>query len=78
MSGRILSASLILMAKGSVRAVLGSFNALCILYFRNGVSNAFGRSTANWYTVFQASGFHVIYYSSRTLSNFFAFGLSRF
>ncbi|KAL8774872.1 MAG: hypothetical protein Q9209_000811, partial [Squamulea sp. 1 TL-2023] len=59
----------------TVRAVLGLWNALCLLYYRNGVESAFGRSTANWFIVFQASVFHIMYYASRTLPNFFAFGL---
>ncbi|KAL8944222.1 MAG: hypothetical protein Q9211_000652 [Gyalolechia sp. 1 TL-2023] len=58
-----------------VRAVLGLWNASCLLYFRNSVAKAFGRSTANWFVLLQASGFHLIYYASRTLPNFFAFGL---
>ena len=62
----------------AVRAVLGLFNAFCILSFRNGVARAFGRTTANWYILLQASQFHVIFYASRTLPNFFAFGLSTF
>ncbi|MCJ1478997.1 dolichyl-P-Man:Man(7)GlcNAc(2)-PP-dolichol alpha-1,6-mannosyltransferase [Lambiella insularis] len=59
-----------------VRAILGLYNAFSILAFRNGIAKAFGRNTANWYVIFQASQFHVMYYASRTLSNFFAFGLS--
>ena len=59
-----------------VRAVLGLFNACCLLSFRNGVSRTFGRNAANWFTVFQAGQFHIMYYASRTLPNFFAFGLS--
>lgn len=60
----------------AVRAILGLFNAFCILSFRNGVAKAFGRTAANWYMVLQASQFHVMYYASRTLPNFYAFGLS--
>lgn len=59
-----------------VRGVLGLFNAFCLLYFRNGVAKTFGRVAANWFVLFQASQFHIIYYASRTLPNFFAFGLS--
>ncbi|MCJ1354698.1 MAG: dolichyl-P-Man:Man(7)GlcNAc(2)-PP-dolichol alpha-1,6-mannosyltransferase [Icmadophila ericetorum] len=58
-----------------VRLVLGLFNGFCILSFRNGVAGAFGRGAANWYVLLQASQFHIMYYASRTLSNFFAFGL---
>ncbi|KAK0515553.1 hypothetical protein JMJ35_001587 [Cladonia borealis] len=58
-----------------VRAVLGLFNAYCMICFRDGVAKAFGRNAANWYAVFQASQFHMMYYASRTLPNFFAFGL---
>ncbi|KAL8677861.1 MAG: hypothetical protein Q9186_005747 [Xanthomendoza sp. 1 TL-2023] len=58
-----------------VRAVLGIWNAFCLLYYRNRVESLFGRSTANWFVLFQASVFHVMYYASRTLPNFFAFGL---
>ena len=59
----------------AVRGILGLFNAFCILYFRNGVAKTFGRVAANWYILFQASQFHIMYYASRTLPNFFAFGL---
>ncbi|KAF6230023.1 hypothetical protein HO133_004361 [Letharia lupina] len=59
-----------------VRTVLGLYNACCLMVFRNGVARAFGRNAANWYTVFQASQFHMMYYASRTLPNFFAFGLT--
>lgn len=61
-----------------VRAVLGLFNAFCLLSFRNGVARTFGRNAANWFTIFQAGQFHIMYYASRTLPNFFAFGLSTF
>ena len=59
-----------------VRAILGLFNAFCLLSFRNGVLRVFGRSTANWFVVLQAGQFHLMYYASRTLPNFFAFGFS--
>ncbi|KAL9010536.1 MAG: hypothetical protein Q9173_004535 [Seirophora scorigena] len=59
-----------------VRAVLGLWNAACLLYYRNGVAQAFGRNPANWFVLFQASGFHLMYYTSRTLPNSFAFGLA--
>ena len=59
-----------------VRAVLGIFNAICLLWFRSGVVDAFGREAANWFVVFTASQFHLMYYASRTLPNFFAFGLT--
>ncbi|MCJ1380346.1 dolichyl-P-Man:Man(7)GlcNAc(2)-PP-dolichol alpha-1,6-mannosyltransferase [Xylographa soralifera] len=59
-----------------VRAILGLYNAFSILVFRNGIAHAFGSDTANWYILFQASQFHVMYYASRTLPNFFAFGIS--
>ncbi|KAI4228120.1 MAG: hypothetical protein L6R36_001900 [Xanthoria steineri] len=58
-----------------VRGVLGLWNAFCLLYYRNGVESVFGKTTANWFVLFQASVFHVMYYASRTLPNFFAFGL---
>ncbi|KAI4101400.1 MAG: hypothetical protein LQ339_005049 [Xanthoria mediterranea] len=58
-----------------VRAVLGLWNAFCLLYYRHGVESVFGRTTANWFVLFQASVFHIMYYASRTLPNFFAFGL---
>ena len=61
-----------------VRAMLGLFNAFCILSFRNGVAKTFGRNAANWFLVLQASQFHTMYYASRTLPNFFAYGLSMF
>ena len=59
-----------------VRAVLGLFNAFCLLAFRASVSSALGRTAGNWYVLFQASQFHMMYYASRTLPNTFALGLS--
>lgn len=59
-----------------VRGLLGLFNALALLFFKASVERAFGRPTARWYALLQASQFHVIFYASRTLPNMFAFGLS--
>lgn len=58
------------------RAILGLFNAGCLLFFKVKVEKAFGKPTARWYTVLQASQFHVLFYASRTLPNMFAFGLT--
>ena len=59
-----------------VRAVLGLYNAFCLLAFRASVARCLGWNVANWYAVFQASQFHIMFYASRTLPNFFAFGLT--
>ncbi|KAI9803620.1 MAG: dolichyl-P-Man:Man(7)GlcNAc(2)-PP-dolichol alpha-1,6-mannosyltransferase [Phylliscum demangeonii] len=59
-----------------VRGTLGLFNTGALLFFRRALSRGLGRDTGNWYLVFQASQFHVMYYASRTLPNMFAFGLS--
>lgn len=60
-----------------VRAILGLFNAACLLVFKRSVEKAYGRPTARWYTFLQASQFHVLFYASRTLPNMFAFGMSK-
>ncbi|KAL3464679.1 Alg9-like mannosyltransferase family-domain-containing protein [Aspergillus heterothallicus] len=60
------------------RAILGLFNSLSLLSYTKGLRRAAGQTTAVWYLLFQASQFHVIYYSSRTLSNMFAFGMTTF
>ncbi|KAL6236227.1 hypothetical protein BDW75DRAFT_116927 [Aspergillus navahoensis] len=60
------------------RAILGSFNALSLLYFANSLRRAAGKAAAVWYLLFQASQFHVLYYASRTLSNMFAFCMTTF
>lgn len=59
-----------------VRAVLGLFNAACLLVLRRNLDRAFGASTARWFVLLQASQFHIIFYASRLLPNMFAFGLS--
>ncbi|KAK8050233.1 Alg9-like mannosyltransferase [Apiospora phragmitis] len=59
-----------------VRAVLGLSNAAALLVFRLKVEKAFGKPTARWYTLLQASQFHVLFYASRTLPNMFAFALT--
>ncbi|KAH0562539.1 hypothetical protein GP486_002770 [Trichoglossum hirsutum] len=61
---------------GAIRAVLGLYNACALLYYRNGVSTAFGRNIGNWYLLIHIGQFHLMYYASRTLPNMFAFGLS--
>ncbi|KAH6847459.1 glycosyltransferase family 22 protein [Chaetomium sp. MPI-CAGE-AT-0009] len=59
-----------------VRAILGLFNAACLLVFARNLKRAYGASVARWYLLLQASQFHVIFYASRTLPNMFAFGLT--
>lgn len=61
-----------------VRGILGLFNACAIISYASGVRRAYGKTAANWYTALQASQFHIIYYSSRTLPNMFAFGISTY
>lgn len=57
---------------------MGLFNALSLLYFAGGLRRAAGKTAAVWFLLFQASQFHAVYYSSRTLSNMFAFGMTTF
>ncbi|KAI1618098.1 alpha-1,6-mannosyltransferase [Exophiala viscosa] len=59
-----------------VRGVLGLFNGAALISYASGVRRAYGAAAANWYTVLQASQFHIMYYSSRTLTNMFAFGIT--
>ena len=61
----------------TVRGVLGLLNAAALVAFGRSVQKAFGTSAGIWYALFQASQFHVIYYSSRTLPNMFAFVFSK-
>ncbi|KAL2136280.1 hypothetical protein VTI74DRAFT_4515 [Chaetomium olivicolor] len=59
-----------------VRAILGVFNATCLLILARDLRRAYGPGTARWYLLLQASQFHIIFYASRTLPNMFAFGLT--
>ena len=59
-----------------MRAVLGIFNALCFLAFQASVTSSLGKIAGNWYVIFQASQFHMMFYASRTLPNIFALGLT--
>lgn len=59
-----------------VRAVLGCFNAACLVVFGGAVREAFGKGAARWWVLLSVSQFHVVFYLSRTLPNMFAFGLS--
>jgi len=60
----------------SVRTVMGLVNSAALIYYQRQVRKSFGLITSRWYTLLQASQFHVIYYASRTLPNMFAFALS--
>lgn len=59
-----------------MRAVLGLFNAGCLLRFKSGLDGAFGKDVGRWFVLLMAGQFHVLFYASRTLPNMFAFGLS--
>ncbi|KAL7914787.1 glycosyltransferase family 22 protein [Trichoderma velutinum] len=59
-----------------VRAVLGCFNAVCLVVFGRAVREAFGKGAARWWVLLSVSQFHVVFYLSRTLPNMFAFGLT--
>lgn len=60
-----------------VRAILGLWNGFCLLVYRHQLGRLFGISVATWFSLIQASVFHTMYYASRTLPNFFAFGPGR-
>lgn len=59
-----------------VRAVLGVLSAASLWSVRNAVDTAYGRTAGRWFVLLQTSQFHVVYYSSRTLPNSFAFVLT--
>ncbi|TRX97974.1 hypothetical protein FHL15_001184 [Xylaria flabelliformis] len=59
-----------------VRALLGLTNSAALLVFKHNLERSFGRSTARWYAVLQASQFHILFYASRPLPNMFAFPLT--
>ncbi|EHK26367.1 glycosyltransferase family 22 protein [Trichoderma virens Gv29-8] len=59
-----------------VRAVLGCFNAVCLVVFGRALREAFGKGAARWWVMLSVSQFHVVFYLSRTLPNMFAFGLT--
>ncbi|SPN96785.1 related to ECM39 protein, involved in cell wall biogenesis and architecture [Cephalotrichum gorgonifer] len=59
-----------------VRAVLGMFNAACLVFFARSVRKAFGDWAGDWFVMLICTQFHVMYYASRTLPNMFAFGLT--
>ncbi|KAL7922618.1 glycosyltransferase family 22 protein [Trichoderma austrokoningii] len=63
-------------AQAIVRAVLGGFNAACLVVFAAAVRAAFGRAAARWWVLLSVTQFHVVFYLSRTLPNMFAFGLT--
>lgn len=60
-----------------MRGILGLCNAFALVAFGRSVQRTFGTTAGIWFALFQASQFHVIYYSSRTLPNMFAFVFSR-
>jgi alpha-1,6-mannosyltransferase len=59
-----------------VRAVLGLINSASLLVFKSSLEKVYGKPTARWYALLQASQFHVLFYASRPLPNMFAFCLS--
>ena len=59
-----------------VRAALGLANAASLLFFAYNLARAYGRATARWFILLQASQFHIIFYASRTLPNMYAMILS--
>lgn len=60
------------------RGILGLLNAFALVYFKDAVDTAYGKTAGRWYIILQAAQFHVMFYASRTLPNMFAFALSEF
>ena len=58
-----------------VRGILGFYNSLCNIYFCTVARRYYGTPTATWTAIFLLSQFHLNYYLSRTLPNFFAYGI---
>lgn len=56
--------------------MLGLGNASALWYLKSGIETAYGKLTGRWFVLLQASQFHVMFYSSRTLPNMFAFALT--
>lgn len=52
------------------------FNCMSLLIFQDLTDSTFGMSVGTWFALFHATQFRVNYYSSRTLPNMFAFGLT--
>lgn len=73
----VVADSLLLLRLLIVRALLGLFNAAALISYTAGVRRAYGKVAAEWYMWLQASQFHLMFYSSRTLPNMFAFGISK-
>ncbi|KAA8895589.1 Alg9-like mannosyltransferase family-domain-containing protein [Sphaerosporella brunnea] len=55
-----------------VRATLGLLTAAALSYYIHRVRLAYGSTAARFYTLFQTTQFHLLFYASRTLPNTFA------
>lgn len=62
--------------ESTARGLLGLANAGALVAYTTQVRKAYGRIAATWLICFMAGQFHILYYSSRTLPNSFAFILS--